>query len=99
MKITGLNRPADLRVSVLLPAGFEAANAGESVSSDGFSARSDLRFDRLLLNVSGRGKVFEWKLPCRATTRGTFTLPPVAVEALGNKGIAYLGKSASVTVQ
>ncbi len=99
VKITGLNRPADLRVSVLLPAGFEAANAGESVSSDGFSARSDLRFDRLLLNVSGRGKVFEWKLPCRATTRGTFTLPPVAVEALGNKGIAYLGKSASVTVQ
>ena len=99
VKITGLNRPSDLRVSVLLPAGFEAVSAGEAGENSGFSARSDLRFDRLLLNVSGRGKAFEWTLPCRATYRGTFTLPPVAVEALGNKGIGYLGRSATVTVQ
>ena len=83
----------------LLPAGFEASSKGESGESSGFTTRADLRYDRLLLNVSGRGKAFEWTLPCRATYRGTFTLPPVAVEALGNKGIGYLGRSATVTVQ
>ncbi|MBQ8091644.1 MAG: hypothetical protein IJ233_12955, partial [Pyramidobacter sp.] len=74
-------------------------SAGEEGESAGFSARSDLRADRLLLNVSGRGKVFEWTLPCRAVYRGTFALPPVAVEALGNKGIGYLGRGATITVK
>jgi len=99
VKITGLNRPSDLRVSVLLPAGFEAENKGEAGDDEDFSTRADLRFDRLLLNVTGRGKVFEWLLPCRAAYRGTFVLPPISVEALGNVGIGYLGRSGSVTVR
>ena len=68
-------------------------------SGEGYSVRSDLRFDRLLLHIDGQGKSFEWKLPLRAVYRGTFSVPPISVEALGNKGIGYLGKADTVTIQ
>ncbi len=99
VKLTGLADDARLRVSMLLPAGFEAQSPGEGAENTGFSARADLRYDRLLLAVEGHGKSFEWTLPCRAVARGTFALPPVSAEALGNPGIACLGESGSVTVR
>ncbi len=99
VKVTGPAAFARLRLSMLLPAGFEAQSAGEGAENPGFTARPDLRFDRLILNVEGQGKAFEWTLPCRAVTRGTFSLPPVSVEALGNAGLACLGESGSITVR
>lgn len=99
IKVTATSRPAALRLSALLPAGFEAVSAGEMTAGEGYPVRSDLRFDRLLLHIDGQGKNFEWKLPLRAVYRGTFSVPPISVEALGNKGIGYLGKSETVTIQ
>lgn len=99
IKVTATSRPAALRLSALLPAGFEAVSAGEMTVGEGYSVRSDLRSDRLLLHIDGQGKKFEWKLPLRAVYRGTFSVPPISVEALGNKGIGYLGKAGTVTIQ
>lgn len=88
-----------LRLSALFPAGIEAVSAGEAVESSGFTVRSDLRADRLLLNLFGSGKTFVWKMPCRATYRGVFAVPPISVEALGNKGVGCLSGAAQMTVE
>lgn len=90
---------SELRLSALFPAAVEAENAGELVNSEGYAVRADLRFDRLLLNISGKGKKFQWNMPCRATYRGNFSVPPVSVEALGNKGIGCLSGGARMHVE
>lgn len=88
-----------LRLSALFPAGIEAVSSGEAVESSSFTVRPDLRADRLLLNISGSGKTFVWKMPCRATSRGVFAVPPISVEALGNKGIGCLSGASQMTVE
>ena len=99
IKLASTSKGRDLRVSVLLPAGLEASEAGEMVQQErSYSARGDLRFDRLLLNLSGDGKSMEWNLPCRAIVKGSFVLPPISVEALGNKGVGFLGKAETLNV-
>ncbi|MGI6074950.1 MAG: alpha-2-macroglobulin family protein [Pyramidobacter sp.] len=101
MKITAeVSSPvSELRLSALFPAAIEAETAGELVKSDGYTVRSDLRFDRLLLNISGKGKTFQWQMPCRATYRGNFSVPPLSVEALGNKGVGCLTGAAEMHVE
>ena len=69
------------------------------MESSGFTVRPDLRADRLLLNLFGSGKTFVWKMPCRATYRGVFAVPPISVEALGNKGVGCLSGAAQMTVE
>ena len=99
IRVTVTSSPKALRVCVLLPAGFEAVSAGEALSAKNVSIRPDLRFDRLLLTAEGTGKSFEWSLPLRATFRGNFTVPPVSAEAMGNKGIGFLGRPENADIQ
>ena len=100
IRVRTVSSKRDLRVSVLLPAGLEPTGAGQAAEQkESYEARADLRFDRLILTTEGEGKNLEWELPCRAVSRGTFVLPPVSAEALGNKGVGYLGKTESITIK
>ncbi len=99
IKVTKTAQADELRLCAMLPAGFEAADAGKMTAGKNVEIRSDLRFDRLLLNIGGRGTECEWQISCRAVCRGNFTVPPVSVEALGNKGVGFLGRAEFLTVQ
>ncbi len=87
-----------LRLCAMLPAGFEA-ETGELTGGEDVSVRADLRFDRLILDVEGEGSEFEWQVPCRAVTRGRFTVPPVSAESRENSGVGFLGDPETLTIR
>ncbi|MCG8424360.1 MAG: MG2 domain-containing protein [Proteobacteria bacterium] len=91
-----------------LPAGFEAVNtklasaqntgSGEAKSSWGWSHR-ELRDDRALAFVDNMGKYqrkMQMEYLVRATTPGTFVVPPASVEEMYNPDVR--GRSTTTTV-
>lgn len=90
---------ANLRTSVLLPAGLELTEAGEGTTGNVGSLRIDKRLDRVILNAVNATGEFGWNFPCRAVFRGTFIIPPLSVESPANPGIGYLGKADKLVIK
>lgn len=87
-----------VRLSILLPGGLEAEEAGSMDDKQAGTVRADKRFDRVILNAQNAGKTVIWTVPCRAVFRGTFNVPSVAVDVPANPGMGALGQTSSLTI-
>lgn len=87
-----------LRVAILFPGCLEAENAGKKAGDGDSEVLNDLRLDRLLLMCRGKTEGFSWEIPFRVVYRGTYTVPGISVDAPGNRGIGYFGKSGEISV-
>ncbi|PIE55248.1 MAG: hypothetical protein CSA35_02105 [Dethiosulfovibrio peptidovorans] len=89
----------DLVVVDVLPGCFQVWNPPVPLGEAEIAPRREVRFDRVLFfptKVNGR---LILKYGCRATTRGTFTLPPVSAQAMFAPSVRSLSGGGTVTVR
>ena len=93
-----------LVVSDLLPGGLEIDNPRLAAALEGskryVSVREEIRDDRLLLFVPflEKGEALHYTYRVRAVTAGTFTVPPVAAEAMYDPSLQALGEAGMLEI-
>ena len=100
------NRNAEhLVVADLLPGGLEVDNPRLQAALEGsqryVSVREEIRDDRLLLFVPSleKGEVLQYTYRVRAVTAGTFTVPPIAAEAMYDPALQALGETGTLEIR
>jgi hypothetical protein len=63
--------------------------------------REEIRDDRLLLFVPSleKGEVLQYTYRVRAVTAGTFTVPPIAAEAMYDPALQALGETGTLEIR
>jgi uncharacterized protein YfaS (alpha-2-macroglobulin family) len=94
-----------LVVADLLPGGLEIDNPRLQAALEGSqryaSVREEIRDDRLLLFVPSleKGEVLQYTYRVRAVTAGTFTVPPIAAEAMYDPALQALGETGTLEIR
>jgi uncharacterized protein YfaS (alpha-2-macroglobulin family) len=95
-------------VALPLPGGLEIENPRLTTPDDSsyeysgysYSARTEMRDDRLLLFVDYiYNKEFKWEFTMRAVTPGAFILPPIAAEGMYSPGTRSIGETSKITIK